>query len=331
MHNLPQPVRLCYFASIFRYERPQAGRYRQHHQFGAEAIGDPDPAIDAEIIEMAWRLYQELGLNGLTLQLNSIGDKNCRPAYLEKLRQYYKPNLQNLCEDCKKRYERNTLRLLDCKKESCQPFIENAPKSADHLCEACSQHWSQLISYIQALGLPYNINHALVRGLDYYSRTVFEIQPPEEGAQSTIGGGGRYDGLIEELGGQPTPAVGFATGLERIVLNLKRQKVAVPPLEHYDVMIARLGEAANVEAVKLAAELRRGGIKAAVASGGRSLKAQMRQISALEAPLAIIIGDNELAQNSVALRDMRKAEQRNVSRTDLVKDIKEAVGVVESS
>jgi len=213
LHNLPQPVRLWYWTPIFRYDRPQAGRYRQHHQFGAEAIGEADAAVDAEIIELLWRVYEELGLTDLSLNLNSIGDQNCRPAYLELLRDYYRDRLSLVCADCKARYERNPLRLLDCKQERCQPIIAGAPTMTEHLCPECSAHFDDLRSYLASADVPFLLNPRLVRGLDYYTRTTFEVLPKEEGGQSTVGGGGRYDGLIEQLGGSPTPGVGFGSGI----------------------------------------------------------------------------------------------------------------------
>jgi histidyl-tRNA synthetase len=219
MASLPQPVKLYYQAPIFRYERPQAGRYRQHHQFGFEAIGDGDASLDAEMIDMAWRFFQTLGLQNLTLQINSIGCPNCRPAYLAKLKEYYAGHKEELCGDCKVRLDKNTLRLLDCKKPTCQPFGADAPRSIDNLCPECAAHFEQLKRNLTTLKLPFEINSSMVRGLDYYTKTVFEIQPEEERGQSTIAGGGRYDGLIEELGARHTPAVGFATGIERIILN----------------------------------------------------------------------------------------------------------------
>ena len=257
LHNLPQPVKLYYFAAIFRYERPQAGRYRQHYQFGYEAIGDGDPTLDAEVIDMAWQFFQSLNLQHLSLQLNSIGCKQCRPAYLTALKDYYADCTADLCPDCKTRLKRNPLRLLDCKKPSCQQVANSAPRSVDHLCPECDTHFNQLQKYLGLLGLPFEINHRLVRGLDYYTKTVFEIQPEAEGAQSTLGGGGRYDDLIEELGGKPTPAIGFAAGIERIILNLKKQNIPVPLLPRPQVFIAFIGDEARDEAIKLAATLRR--------------------------------------------------------------------------
>jgi len=318
LYNLPQPVRLYYIASIFRYERPQAGRYRQHYQFGYEAIGDDDPALDAEIIDMAWQFLSSVKLKHLSLQLNSIGCKKCRPKYVAALKAHYADRTAELCPECQTRLKRNPLRLLDCKKPSCQRVAGSAPKSVDFLCSECAEHFNRLKKYLELLELPYAVNHRLVRGLDYYTRTVFEIQPEGGGAQSTIVGGGRYDDLIEELGGKPTPAIGFAAGIERIILNLKKQKVAVPPLPKPQVFIAYLGEAAKEEALKLASSLRGAGIGVTEALGSKSLKAQMRQANSLGTRYAVIIGEEELKAGTVILRDMESAEQEAIPAKELV-------------
>ncbi|HEX78693.1 MAG TPA: histidine--tRNA ligase [Dehalococcoidia bacterium] len=317
MHNQAQPVKLYYLTPIFRYERPQAGRYRQHYQFGYEAIGDNDPVLDAEVIEMAWRFYEKLGLKNLKLLLNSTGCKKCRPGYLKSLKNYYKEHADDLCKDCRVRLEKNPLRLLDCKRTQCQPLAAAAPGSANNLCPDCEEHFKSLKSYLDLLGLPFSVEHRLVRGLDYYTRTVFEIQPQTGGAQSTIGGGGRYDDLIEELGGKPTPAIGFATGIERIILSLQKQKVAIPPTPMPQAYIASLGEKAGDKAVRLASKLRQDGISALLASGARSLKAQLRQADKLGIRYAVIIGDEELAQGKVMLRDMTTAKQETVAEAEL--------------
>ncbi len=317
LHNQPQPVKLYYFASIFRYARPQTGRYRQHHQFGYEAIGDGDPALDAEVIEMAWQFFSSLDLGRLSLQLNSIGCKKCRPGYLNTLKNHYANHIQNLCPDCKTRFLRNPLRLLDCKKLRCQQLASLAPRSINFLCPECEEHHSQLKSYLGQLELPFTANHCLVRGLDYYTRTVFEIRPEDGGGQSALGGGGRYDDLIAELGGKPAAAVGFATGIERIILNLKKQGAAVPPLPKPKVFIAHVGSAARDEGAKLATKLRRTGIGVLQASGSRSLKAQLRQANSLGAHYAVIIGEEELKTGPVILRDMTNAQQKTVSLSQL--------------
>jgi len=321
MQNLPQPVKLYYVSPIFRYDRPQAGRYRQHYQFGAEAIGEGDPALDAEVVDMAWQFYKSLGLAGLSLQLNSIGCKVCRPQYLVALKEYY-AGYANLCHDCQERLEKNPLRLLDCKQSTCQPLAESAPASVDFLCPECAEHFTRLKKYLAQLDIPFSLNHRLVRGLDYYTRTVFEIQPEEEGGQSTIGGGGRYDDLIEELGGKPTPGIGFATGIERIILNLKKQGFTKPETPGLRVLIAFMGEKVREAAIKLAARLRRKGISAAAVAGEKSLKAQLRQANALNVPYAVIIGEDEVKGGTVVLRDMAGARQESVNLEDLAEKLK---------
>jgi len=317
LHSRPQPVKLYYLASIFRYERPQAGRYRQHYQFGCEAIGDDDPAIDVENIALAWQFLGSLGLKHLTLQLNSIGCKRCRPGYLKALQEYYAGRVATLCKDCRQRLRRNLLRLLDCKQPSCQDAADRAPRSLDHLCPQCREHFAKLTSYLGLLQIPYGLNHRLVRGLDYYTRTVFEIQPENGGAQSTICGGGRYDDLIEEIGGRPTPAIGFAIGMERIILNLKAQSVPIPPLPGPLVFLAHHGEKARDEAVRLASRLRQEGTGTIMATGNRSLKAQLRQANNLGAHFTVIIGEEEVKSGAVSLRDMTTARQKTVTLQEL--------------
>ena len=321
MKNQPQPVKLYYLASIFRYERPQAGRYRQHYQFGYEAIGDGDPALDGEVIDMAWRFLAEIKLERLSLLINSIGCQKCRPGYVANLKDYYQSHTGQLCPDCKSRLERNPLRLLDCKKDACLKIAAAAPRSAEHLCPECADHFQQLKRYLELLGLPFTIDSRLVRGLDYYTRTVFEIQPRGGGAQSTLAGGGRYDDLIEELGGKPTPALGFAAGMERIILNLKKQKIEPPPLPGPQVFIAYIGEAAKTEAVKLAADLRRGDIGVIAALGDKSLKAQLRQANSLGVSRAVIIGEEEIKAGTVIVRDMTSAEQKTVPVNKLADEL----------
>jgi len=313
MRQLHQPVKLYYFASIFRYDRPQAGRYRQHHQFGFEAIGEADAALDAEVVEMAWRFYERLGLRELTLVLNSIGDATCRPVYLDRLRAYYAPRLDRLCDDCRGRFSRNPLRLLDCKNPGCQGGAEEAPASADHLCTACDAHFAALRAGLDDLGVPYIVSHRLVRGLDYYTRTVFEVQPAAQGGQSTLGGGGRYDGLIEELGGPATPALGFATGIERIILELQRQHLLHGPEPQAEAYVAWVGEGPRRAAQQLASRLRHAGHATLLGYGGRSLKSQLRQAGALGVRHALILGEEELAAASVTLRDLTRGEQRLVT------------------
>ncbi len=309
MHNLPQPVRLYYFGSIFRYERPQAGRFRQHQQFGFEAIGELDPALDGEVISMAWQLYASLGLKGLQLQLNSIGCRQCRGVYLDVLRDYYDGHDLSLCQDCRVRAEKNPLRLLDCKNPACQEIVKGAPRITDYLCDECAVHFEQVKEYLGGLSIPFDLNPYLVRGLDYYTKTVFEIQPEELGGQSALGGGGRYDNLIEQLGGRPAPAIGFGTGIERIIMSLRNQGLAPPPLPRPHVYVAYLGQDAKKEAVRLAAQLRLAGTGAILALSDKSLKAQLKQANSLGLTRVLILGEAELARGMVLLRDMARGEQ----------------------
>ena len=321
MHNLPQPVRMYYFCPVFRYERPQAGRFRQHHQFGVEVLGDADPSVDAEVIELAWELMNNLGLTDINLLVNSIGDDDCRPGYVNQLRDYYSGHHDKLCTDCRDRLERNPLRLLDCKVETCHALGDGAPQSVDHLCDACQNHWSQLQVYLDSMKVPYQVDHRLVRGLDYYTRTVFEVQPLDAGGQSTICGGGRYDGLISELGGRPTPGIGFATGIERLTLNLKRGEVPVPDQDAPQYLVANVGEAARGAAVALAFRLRRAGVGAILSNGARGLRGQMRQANALETPYALILGDDEIEKGELVVRDMLSSTQETRPLSEFLRGV----------
>ena len=313
MHNQAQPVRLYYLCPVFRYERPQAGRFRQHHQFGVEAIGDGDPSVDAEVIELAWTLMHDIGLSDITLLTNSIGDENCRPEFIAALKSYYEKSSGHLCQDCRARLQRNPLRLLDCKVETCRALGEEAPKSVECLCADCQTHWDRVQSYLAAIGVPNQVDHRLVRGLDYYTRTVFEIQPAVEGAQSTICGGGRYDALIEQLGGRPTPGIGFGSGIERLTLNLQRAEYPVPEEPAPRYLIATIGETARVSGVALANRLRGVGVGAILANGGRALRGQMRQASALGVDAVLILGDDEVRDGTVAVRNMATSSQEVVA------------------
>ena len=312
MHNLPQPVRMYYFCPVFRYERPQAGRFRQHHQFGVEVIGDPDPSVDAEVIELAWRFMDSLGLTDISLLINSIGDAVCRPAFIDQLKAYYTGHHDKLCPDCRQRLDRNPLRLLDCKVVTCRALGEAAPRSVDLLCPECQDHWDKLRSYLEAVEIPYQVDHRLVRGLDYYTRTVFEIQPGDVGAQSTICGGGRYDGLIEQIGGRATPGIGFGSGIERLTLNLKRAEIPVPDEPQPKYLVVNVGDAARPAAQELAANIRKLGIGAILANGSRALRGQMRQANALGIPYALVLGDDEIQRGEVMLRSMSDSSQRAI-------------------
>jgi histidyl-tRNA synthetase len=312
MASRSQPVRLFIFVNCFRYDRPQRGRYREFHQWDCEAIGEMDPLVDAEMIALLWRFYEALGLRALTLQLNSIGDLSCRPAYLEQLKAYYRGHVAELCGDCRRRLETNPLRLLDCKHASCQPAVAGAPRLLDALCADCAAHFAAVQRYLTDLGIGYEVNTRLVRGLDYYTKTVFEVWPAEVGAQSALGGGGRYDGLAEQLGGRPTPAIGFATGIERIILNLKQQGVEAPPALTPKVFVVHSGAAAQEKAIALADVLRRRGMAALVGTGGRSMKAQFRQADSSRAEWAAVIGEDELSAGEVRLQNLQTRERLQV-------------------
>jgi len=321
MANWPQPVRLYYTAPNFRYDRPQAGRYRQHTQFGVECVGDGEPHIDAEVIDLLVTFYGELGLRDFTLKLNSIGDQNCRPAYIERLREHYLPRLDAVCADDRVRFEKNPMRLLDCKEERCQPVIATAPRIANYLCDPCRHHFEAVQTYLTALGIDYQLDDRLVRGLDYYTRTAFEVQPAIEASQSALGGGGRYDGLIELLGGPPTPGIGFGTGFERIILNLKRQEVPLEPESPPALYIAPLIDEAVPVALRLADDVRAEGVAVIVGSAARSLKAQLRHAGQLRARNVAMIGRTELDGREVTLRDMELHSERRVSMADVPRAI----------
>lgn len=313
LYNLPQPVRMYYLCPVFRYERPQSGRFRQHHQFGVELFGDGDAAVDAEIIEIAWRLLETIGIKDLNLGINSIGDSLCRVEYIDALQCFYSDHISELCEDCVRRLSNNPLRLLDCKQTGCQPIIDQAPHSTNHLCAECQYHWDNLLVHLNVLNLPYNIDHRLVRGFDYYTRTVFEISPPTDGRQSTIVGGGRYDGLIEELGGKPTSGAGFGMGIERVINLMKTLDKPVPDDRGIDVLIAYVGKNLSHRAFAFSSELRRAGLSAILAPGNRNLRSQLRYASSNKADFTIILGEDELDRKIVILRNMDKGEQQELA------------------
>ncbi|MBN1814590.1 MAG: histidine--tRNA ligase, partial [Anaerolineae bacterium] len=277
MHVLPQPVKLYTFGPIFRYERPQAGRYRQHTQFDVEILGDQDPAADLEVMVLAWDLYASLGFRDLAFQLNSTGCPRCKPGYIAVLKDYYAAHQNVICEDCRRRMERSPLRVLDCKADQCQPLIESAPHIIDYLCQECAEHFATLRGYLDLLGRAYTINHRLVRGLDYYTKTVFEVWATGIGAQAAVVGGGRYDELAKVIGGPPTPGVGFGSGIERIVLVMKQLEVQVPSMLTLPVFVAHLGAQAGREAVRLTNELRRADVGTWLAFGQRGLRSQLRE------------------------------------------------------
>ena len=311
-------TKLFYIGSMFRYDRPQAGRYREFHQFGIEALGESNPAVDAEVIILAVKFLESLGLNDLELSINSVGCPTCRKAYREKLQEFFKEKIDGLCDDCRSRYSRNPMRILDCKNEKCQELSVGAPEIADCLCDECKEHFEQVKAYLTAAGIKFKLDPRLVRGLDYYTKTAFEVKYPPLGAQSAVAGGGRYDGLIEEIGGNPTPAVGFATGLERVLLALEKQNLLQQSSESLDVFVVALGEASQLTAFKLLNDMRSQGLSVQMDYAGRSMKAQMKQANKFNARYAVIIGEDELKEEAVVLRDMQGSEQEKVAIKDII-------------
>jgi histidyl-tRNA synthetase len=318
MHVQAQPVKLYSLGPIFRYDRPQAGRYRQFTQVNFESIGEMDPAVDAEAIALSLAFYGAVGISGVSLQLNSIGCPVCRPGYVAALKEYYSGRTEELCGDCRGRLNRNPLRLLDCKVPSCQPLAAGAPKTADHLCTECGGHFSRVTRYLDIMGIGYTLNPRLVRGLDYYTKTTFEFWPTKASSQSSLGGGGRYDGLAQAIGGRPTPGIGVALGMERIVLELKAQNVAIPPLPGPRACIVAIGEEAREDAVRLLTTAREHGIHTVLLFGDRSLKAQLRQAAKLGVKDVLILGSTEVQTGAVTLRDMVTSSQESVSQADVI-------------
>ena len=323
LYGDPQVHKFYYMGPMFRHDRPQAGRYRQFTQFGVEEIGSKDPAVDAEIIAMAFQLFRELGLNDLVLHLNSVGCPKCRPVYRQKLLDFFADKRDQLCDDCNERLEKNPLRVLDCKEDGEKMMQMGVPLITDNLCDDCKEHFHKVQEYLTAIGIPFTLDPRLVRGLDYYTNTAFEIMYAPLGAQSTVCGGGRYDGLIEEIGGKPTPAVGFATGLERVLLALEKQDLLPKAEKASDVFVVALGEAAQAPAFRLLEACRRAGLKANMDYAGRSMKAQMKQANKAQARFALILGEEEVKESCAQLKDMEKSEQQKVPFDKMIEKLKE--------
>ncbi len=317
LYSGPQPVKLTCIGPGFRYERPQAGRFRQFTQWDVEVFGSQNPAIDAEVIQIGIELAGRLGLTGLVVHLNSIGCHQCRPVYREKLLEYYRPHLGGLCENCRSRCERNPLRLLDCKEEGCRPAAAGAPRVVECLCEECRVHFDGVKSYLEVLGVPYRVDPNIVRGLDYYTKTVFEVIYPPLGAQSTVWAGGRYDGLVETLGGPPTPGVGFALGMERLIMTLDKMGKTPAGDAGVDVFVAPMGSEALAPALQILSALRRQGYRAESDYLGRSLKSQMKHADRLGARYVAILGSNEIVNRTVTLRRMAGGDQIEVTWDEL--------------
>jgi len=323
MHTWPQPVKLYYVAEMFRYDRPQAGRYRQHTQFGAEVLGAPGPAADVDVLSLAVRTLQALGLREVRVHLNSVGDAQCRPGYLRVFREYFQAHYDRLDEDSRRRLVTNPLRILDSKVEQTRELARGAPRMLDYLCAECRAHFDAVVRRLEVLGIPVEVDPLIVRGLDYYTRTAAEVHYPKLGAQSTLFGGGRYDGLAEVLGGPPTPGVGFGMGLERVLLVLEEEGLLPEVAAGVQVYVCSDGASGEEEALRLVDSLRAAGVAAEADLLGRSLRAQLRAASRSGARWAVLVGVAGVPPGQVVLRDLQAGQQQAVSAEDVVRWVRQ--------
>lgn len=313
LSNEALPQKICYLTSCYRYEKPQAGRLREFHQFGIECFGATSPLADAEMISLAKQIFDELGVKDLHLELNSIGCPECRAEYHKALKEYFSQYKDKLCDTCNDRLERNPMRILDCKSPVCSEIAKGAPVVLDYLCDECREHFQKVKSYLDAANIEYIVNPQIVRGLDYYTKTVFEFVSDAIGSQGTVCGGGRYDGLLEELGGQHTPSLGFAMGLERLQLVMEAQGCNFPEPSKPDLFIVAMGEKATLKAVEIAKDMRDEGFSVVYDLNGRSLRAQMKYADKLGAKFNVVIGDNEVENKVVSLKDMATGESSEIN------------------
>ena len=311
--NEALPQKVCYLISCYRYEKPQAGRLREFHQFGVECFGSASPLADAEIIALAKSLFDTLGVKDLSLEINSIGCPTCRAEYHKALKEYFSSRKDELCDTCKSRLDRNPMRILDCKSPICHEIAEGAPVVIDYLCDECKEHFENVQKYLKAQNIEYTINPQIVRGLDYYTKTVFEFVSNSIGAQGTVCGGGRYDGLVEELGGQHTPSLGFAMGIERLMLLMEAQGCEFPEAEKPDLFIVALGEKATLKAVEIAKDMREEGFSSLLDLNQRSVRAQMKYADKLGAKFNVVIGDNEVEAKTAKLKNMQTGEETEIN------------------
>lgn len=322
LYSEAQPTKLFYVTPCFRNERPQAGRYKQFHQFGVEMYGTYDASADAEVISLVYEIFQRLGLKNVRLKINSLGSNECRKKYNKVLKDYIGDRLEHLCDDCKSRFEKNPLRVLDCKNKNCKEVLAYAPAVLDILDEECAAHFEKLKASLEAMGIPYEVDNGIVRGLDYYTRTVFEFVSDEIGAQGTICGGGRYDNLVEECGGSPMGAVGFAMGLERIMLVLEAQGLNEVDSNNPLIYIGSIGEKGALKAQEIGYDLRKAGIHAEYDTVGRSVKAQMKYADKIGAIYNVVLGDDEIANDKVRLKNMLNGEQREITLSAIEDELK---------
>jgi len=320
----PHPIKLFYSGPMFRHDQPQQGRYRQFYQLGAEIIGDGSEAVDAELIFLAWKILDSLGLDGYNVHINSIGDSSCRPAYIKALKDYYKNRIKRMCATCKARFKTNILRMLDCKEEGCKEITKEAPQTVDYLDDECKKHFKHILEFLDEVKVPYILNPHLVRGLDYYTRTVFELVPEENiGSQSVIVGGGRYDKLIDMLGGSKTPAAGWAMGLDRVVLLMKEKNINVPDSKPKPkVFLAQLGDAAKRKSLPLFEAMRKAGVETKSSLGRDSIKSQLRIAHRLGVKFTLIFGQKEVLDGTIILRDMDASTQETIPLEKIVDEIK---------
>lgn len=329
MQNRPQPLKLWYFGPCFRYEHPQAGRYRQFWQFGFEILGEKSPVVDAQIIQIFYNILKELKLKNLIVEVNSIGDSQCRPYYKKLLANYFRTREISLCADCKKRIRENVLRILDCKEDKCQPIKTEAPQILDHLCEECRLHFKEVLEFLDEIGIPYNLNPHLVRGLDYYTKTVFEIffsnSNKEEDIKNSLVGGGRYDKLVKILGGKDTPACGAAAGIERIIKIMKAQDIKFRKEGEAQIFLAQLGSLAKRKSLKLLEDFRKERIKVSESFGRDSLKAQLSRADKIGVKNTLILGQKEALEGTIIIRDMKTGRQETVKCEKVMEKVKQCL------
>jgi len=321
MDRISKVVKLFYLGPMFRCEKPQAGRFRQFNQFGIEIIGTKSSAADAEVIITILEIYKKLGLKNIETAINSVGCKKCRTKYIQKLKKYLENKKDFLCSECKVRYVKNPLRVLDCKKDNCKRIIEEAPIITENLCQECELHFTEVKSYLNGQKIVFHEDPRLVRGLDYYTKTAFEIISGGLGSQNAIGGGGRYDDLIEELGGKPTPAVGFAAGIERMIIAMDQQNIEWPLKEELVIFVATVNEKTQERAFRLLQKIRNAGLSADMDYSGGSLKSQMRIANKIAARYTVIVGEEELSKNMVILRNMKTKEQKEVKIDNIIDEL----------
>ena len=321
LFNEAQPQKVCYLISCYRYEKPRAGRLREFHQFGCECFGTASPAADAELISLVNDIFAFLDVKNLKIQINSIGCPECRKNYHKALQEYFESKKDDLCATCLGRLERNPMRILDCKSPVCSDIAKDAPKVTDYLCDECDDHFKKTQQYLDAMNIPYEVNPSIVRGLDYYTKTVFEFVSTEIGAQGTVCGGGRYDGLVEEIGGNHTPALGFAMGMERLLMLMEAQGIEFPPEAKCDLYIASMGENATLKASQIASDVRGNGMHAQFDIVGRSVKAQMKYANKIGAAYTVVLGDSEIEAGVAKVKNMADGSETEMNIDDIAEEI----------